>query len=123
VCEVGKDLPVAALIGVCQRAPRNLGAETCVVELGPEGTQTDFDVAEAFPIRQLGEAHAEKLIATRELSTTPIATVSLHACVEVATWKKIQELRKQELPVEHKTTLPFPAAENPPSRRLNVLPS
>ena len=60
--------------------------------------------------------------ATRELSTTPIATVSLHACVEVATWKKIQELRKQELPVEHKTTLPFPAAENPPSRRLNVLP-
>jgi hypothetical protein len=37
--------------------------------------------------------------------------------------EKIQELREHKLPVEHETTLPFPAAENPLSRGLDVLPS
>jgi hypothetical protein len=94
-----------------------------VVELGAEGTQTDLDVAEAFSVRQLGESHGEELIAAREPARLVVAAVSLHAGAEVATWKKIQELRKHELPVEHKTTLPFPVAENPPSRRQNVLTS
>jgi hypothetical protein len=55
------------------------------------------------------------------IGSGPIVTISLHACVEVPAWKKLQELREYELPVEHKTTLTFPAAENPPSRRPNVL--
>jgi hypothetical protein len=94
-----------------------------MVKLGAKGTQTDLDVAEAFSVRQLGESHGKKLIAAGEPTTLVIAAVSLHACVEVPTWKKIHELREHELPVEHKTTSPFPAAENPPSRRPNVLPS
>ena len=94
-----------------------------MVELGAEGTQADLDVAEALSVRQLGKTHGQKLIAAREPATFVIATVSLHAGVEVATWKKIQDLREHELAVEHKTTLPFPAAENPLSRRSNVLPS
>jgi hypothetical protein len=94
-----------------------------MVELGAEGPQTDLDVAQAFAVCQLGERHGEKLIAAKELTTLVIATVSLHACVEVPAWKKLQELREHELAVEHKTTLTFPAAENPPSRRPNVLPS
>ena len=91
--------------------------------LGTKGPQTNLDVAEAFSVRQLGKSHGEKLIAAREPATLVIAVVSLHACVEVPTGKKSHELREHELPVENKTTLPFPAAENPPSRRPNVLPS
>jgi hypothetical protein len=84
--------------------------------------QNNLDVAETFSIRQLGESHGDELIPTREPATLVVAALSLHAGVEVAAWKKIQDLRKHVLPVEHKTTLPFPVAENPPTERQNVLP-
>lgn len=94
-----------------------------MVDLGAQGPKTNLDVAEAFAVGQLGESHGDKLMAEEKLTTLVSAAVSLHTRVEVATWKKIHELRKDELPIEHKTTLPFPAAENPPSRRPNVLPN
>jgi hypothetical protein len=92
-----------------------------VVEIGTEGPQADLDVSEAFPVSQLSESHGEELIAAREPATLVVAAVSPNAGVEVATWKKIQELGEHELPVEHKTTLPFLAAENPLCRRQNVV--
>ena len=123
VLEVGVDLPVATLIGVRDRAPGNLGAEPRVVEIVAEGPQAELDVAEALSVRQLGKSHGEKLIAAREPTTLVVATVSLHAGVEVPTSKKIQDLREHELSIEPKTTLPFPAVENPLCRKSNVLPS
>jgi hypothetical protein len=84
-----------------------------VVELGAEGPQADLDVAEALSVCQLGKSHSQKPIATREPTTRVFATVLLHAPVEVARWKKIQELREHELPVKPGATLPFPVAKNP----------
>jgi hypothetical protein len=67
------------------------GKHAGAAELGAEGPQADLDVAEAFSVRQLGKSDDQKLIAAREPTTLVVAAVSLHAGVEVATWKKIQD--------------------------------
>jgi hypothetical protein len=48
--KIGKDAPVAMLVGIGQRRPMNPTAEAHVVELGLLHFQTGLDIAEAFAI-------------------------------------------------------------------------
>ena len=57
LCEVGVDAPMVRLVGVGQGGACDLAAEAHVVELAAEGSQTGFDIAEAFAVAQLGEGH------------------------------------------------------------------
>ena len=60
--KVGVDSPISDLIGMSQRIARNVASETHVIEFPLSRAQTSFDVPETFPIGQLSESHAEKLI-------------------------------------------------------------
>jgi len=51
--KVGKDAPVASLVGICQRAARHETADAHVVQLAANGARTRLDISQAFPKRQL----------------------------------------------------------------------
>ena len=73
--EVGKDPPVVNTIGVGQSAAGDGTSEAGVIELGRDGAEARFDVAEAFAEGELGEGEAEKLIAARESPQLVVAVV------------------------------------------------
>ena len=56
---------------------------TYVVEFIFEGTQTNLNVAETFPVGKLGESHAEELIETRETADSAVAVVAIDAFLEL----------------------------------------
>ena len=90
--EIGIDPPVARLVGVGQCRTRHLGAESHVVEFGAERTQARFDVAQAFPVGQLGERHAEELIPAGEAAPSAIPVVAAYAAAEFAIRKEADQL-------------------------------
>jgi hypothetical protein len=53
-----------------------------VIEFPLSRTEASLDVPEAFPIGQLSESHAEKLVPTREVFDLVVAVVSLDAFLE-----------------------------------------
>jgi hypothetical protein len=107
-------------VRIGQRAPRNLSAKAGVVQLGTHGSQASLDIPQTLAKRELRESQAQKLIATREAASATIASVSLDTRVEVASRQKIHELRKHELPVEHKTSLAFSARQSRPCQGSSV---
>ena len=54
-----------------------------MIQLGLLGTHADLDVAKIFPIGQLCKSHAEVLIQTREVPHSIIASIPIHAFVEL----------------------------------------
>src|ERR1035437_7909071 len=69
VGEVSEDAPVAIFVGVGQRAAGSGLPDAGVIELGAEGRQTGFDVAQTFAPRQLGERPHEERFAGGSLRT------------------------------------------------------
>ena len=67
--EVGQDAPVAGFARIGESAARHWTANSHVVELAGNGTQTRFDVSQAFAKSQLCESQDEKLIPDRKNSS------------------------------------------------------
>ena len=103
--EVGVDAPVAILIGFGQRVACDLAANADVIQLGLQGVQTDFDVAQAVPVGQLSKGHAQELIEAGELARAIVASVLADAAVEIALRQEGHELGEQKLPGVHRQVL------------------
>ena len=99
--KVGVDSPIAPLVGVGQGGASDGGFETAVIELGTLRPQTDFDVAKAVAIGQLGEGHGQKLVPTRQPSNTAIAIVSLYAAAKFVVGDELHDLGKNGLSLIH----------------------
>jgi hypothetical protein len=80
--EVRIDAPVPYRIGVCQRIARYRAAKTHVVELGRLAAQAGFDVAQALPVSQLREGHAQELVRAGELLDLVFPAVAGDAAAE-----------------------------------------
>ena len=81
--EVGKEAPVALLVGAGQRAAGGRLTDAAVRELGADGAQAGFEVAQARAPGQLGEGHAEARFVRRPRAHVMIAVVTADALVEV----------------------------------------
>jgi len=92
--EVGVDPPVACLVRVRERAPRHPAPQARVVELRLHGPQARLDVAEALPVRQLGEGHTEELVVAGERMDPMLPAVALDTRVEAAPRDGVHELGK-----------------------------
>lgn len=103
--EVGVDAPRPSFVGVGQSAARDATSNSGVIKFRFHRSQTSFDVAQAFPISQLGESHAEKLIVTGELSDSLVATITAHAFVEIVLGKEVHQLRKDDTSGVHQPSL------------------
>src|ERR1035437_1171832 len=81
--EVGKDTPVPRFVRIRQRRASHLATESQVIQLALQRTQTSFDVAQTFPIGQLGEGHRQILIPTAEASQPEVALITLDATTKL----------------------------------------
>src|SRR2546425_5316873 len=77
--EVGVDAPVAGLVRLGQRRPRDARADAHVIELRLYGAKTRFDIPQALAIGELRERHAEILIPAREARRLTVPVVSRDA--------------------------------------------
>jgi hypothetical protein len=57
-------------------------------------SQTNFDIAQAFPISQLRKGQAEELIPTRKSFDLVMALIPLYALAEFVSGKKVRQLGK-----------------------------
>lgn len=103
--EIAVDAPVAFLIGLGQRVAGDRAANACVVQLGLQRVQTDFDVAQAGPVGQLSKGHAEKLIEAGKPARPIVASILVNAAVEIAPRQERHELRDEILPGVHRQVL------------------
>ena len=63
--------------------------------------QTDFDVAQTFPVRQLRERHAEELAEAREGLDVAVSAVAPDAFSENVKRQMVGQLRENELAFVH----------------------
>src|SRR5687767_15589198 len=99
--EIRIDAPIARFVGVGQRAARHVAMDAQVIELRTLSLQTSFDVAQAFPVRQLCKRHAAKLVGTAEMPYSMIATIALHDSSKTLPRKMIHELGEHQFADEH----------------------
>jgi hypothetical protein len=92
-----------------------------VVQLRRHRPQARLDVAEAFAKRELREGQAQELVATRESTQATIALVPADAGVKLAARQKTHQLRKHEMPFEHKTSSASTARKSCPRKASSVL--
>ncbi len=72
-----------------------------MIELGLLGAQTDFDVAQAFPIGELREGHAQLLIEAREALEFVLSVIACDAPTEGVHGQVIDYLRENGLAGGH----------------------
>jgi len=105
LCEVGKDSPVAVLVGLRQGGSGDPAPDAHVVELSPDGPQAGFDVPQAFAKSQLREGHAEELVETGEFLDLVLPAVSVDAFSEFVNRKELDQLREDGSAGVHRPSL------------------
>src|SRR2546425_9082684 len=104
--EVGEDAPVAAFVGVGQCAAGGGLANTAVIELGTQGAQTGFDVAQTFAPGQLGKSHDGELFVAGQLADPEVAAIALNTLVEFVFGQTVQQLGENGAAFVHKESGP-----------------
>jgi hypothetical protein len=99
--EVGIDAPVAHRVGVGQGVPRHRAAKAHVVQLGCLTAQAGFDVAQALPIGQLGEGHAQVLVETGEVLDLVFPVVAGDTAAKGGQRQMRHDLREDEFARVH----------------------
>jgi len=77
--KIAVDAPVADLVRMSQGIARNVSPKAHVIELLLVAPETSLDIAEAFAIRELGEAHTKELVPTRKGLDLVLAPISVDA--------------------------------------------
>jgi hypothetical protein len=92
--EVGVDSPVAVFVGMSQSISWDVAPDAHVIQLRLRHTKACLYVSKTFPIRELGEGHAEKLIQTGKRYHFVVAVVTIYALAKMERWNEIHDLRK-----------------------------
>jgi hypothetical protein len=99
--EVGIDAPVAAFVGIGQRAARHCAPNAQVIKPPVLRAQASDDVAQALAESQLGKRHAKKLVPAGETPHPVVAAVALHTFAKLVDGKMVHQLREQRLSKIH----------------------
>ena len=99
--EVGIDAPVAPLVGVSQCRTAHRFAKAHAVELRCLCQETSFDVAQAFPIGELGKGHAAKLLGATHCADAVVATITRDQSGKGGPGQKVHQLSEQRLAMIH----------------------
>src|SRR5439155_5161543 len=100
---VGPDAPVAPLVGVGQRAARNVTANAQVVKRRARSAQAANRVAQTVAKRHLRKGHAEQLIVTGESAYASVAAGARDTLGEFVMRQIFQKLREQRSSLVHAT--------------------
>ncbi len=121
--QIGINSPVPLFVGARQIHARHIATNPQTIKLAPSRTQTSLDVAQAFPIGQLGEAHAQKLIPTTESLNLVHAPISIDATFELLWMNPLHQLRKNGRLSVHEPILqsvPTPRSMSASSNRSHL---
>jgi len=94
VGKIGVDTPIADLVGMSQGIARNVSPKAHVIEFWLVAPETGLDIAEAFPIRKLGETHTKELIPTGKGFDLVLASISLDTLPELVARQEFHDLRE-----------------------------
>jgi len=92
--EVPEDSPIPALVGVGKGAFDDFPTDSGMIQFVFQGAQAGGDVSQAFSESQLCKNHGDELRITAEGPYSPIPLITIDTLVELVSWKKIQQLRK-----------------------------
>lgn len=90
--EIGIDPPIAGFVGVGQVASRDPATDAHMIKPILHGQKTSLDIAEAFPVGQLGESQAKELIETEEVFDFVVPAVTPYAFAEFVHREKGHDL-------------------------------
>ena len=105
VREIGIDPPIAGFVGVGQVASRNMATDAHVVKPILHGQKTRLDIAEAFPVGQLGESQTQELIETKKVFDFVVPAVTPHVFSEFVHRKESHDLRENRGRGVHRSLL------------------
>jgi len=92
VSEVGVNPPVAPFVGMGQVVPGNVAADAHVIEPIFHRLQAGHDIAETFPVGQLGKGQTEELIEARKSLDLVVPSVTSDAFSEFVHRQKGHDL-------------------------------
>lgn len=99
--EIGKDAPVARLVGIGQSASSGRFANTAVIELGAQSPQAGFDIAQTLAPSQLGKGHDHELLVAGQLAHAKVAAIPLDTFVEFVFGQAVQQLSENSATLVH----------------------
>src|SRR4030043_720968 len=107
LCKVGIHTPITYLICMSQGVARNFAPNAHVIQFLMGCTKARLNITQTFPIRELCQSHAEKLLPAGKVLDLVVAIVPFNTLIEVIRRYKVHELRKYCLPRVH---TPSPSA-------------
>ena len=99
------DTPVAPFVGIGQRRAPDRLAEAHVIEFRCVDREAGLDVAQAFPVGQLGEGHGPLLLGAGKRPDPVIAAIPVDDPRESSPWQEVHELSEQSLAGVHEHLL------------------
>ena len=98
--KIGVNAPGTMFVGVSQVRSGDTAADSHSMAMRAEA-QACLDVAQAFAVGQLREAHGQELIARTQTATAPLHWVRTHTSIELRAMEKIENLREDQTPLVH----------------------
>ena len=105
--QVGVDTPVPCFVGLGQGAAGHPASKPQTIQQLAAGTQTGLDVAQAFPVGQLGKAHGQKLLPAGETAHLAVPSVTLDTAPELLRVNSFHNLGKDGSSWVHPQRLPY----------------
>ena len=99
--DVAIDFLVAQFVGLGQGVARHSCLHSGMIEFGPDGPQTGFDIAQTLSPGELSKGHAIKLIETGKRADAMVALISIDAGLESPPRKEIHDLRENNSSLVH----------------------
>ena len=90
--EVGVDAPVPRFVGIGQVVAGDAAADAHMIEPAFHGSQAAHDIAQAFPVSQLGEGQTEELVEARKSPDFVISLITPDAFSKLVQWQKGHDL-------------------------------
>ena len=90
--EIGVDAPVPHFVGIGQVVARDAAADAHMIEPALHGSQAGYDIAEAFPVSQLGEGQTEELVEARKSPDFVVSLITPDAFSKLLQWQKGHDL-------------------------------
>ena len=103
--EIRVDAPVSNSVGISQSVARHPVVDSHVLESFGLSVKADFDIAQAFPVGELGESHAAVLFCAEKRFYLVVAFITFYASTERVPWKVAHYLRENQFPRIHDVCL------------------
>lgn len=103
--QVGVEMPIAPFVGIGQCAATDSSTKSHVIKMLGTRTQTDLQIAQTLPKRQLSEGHAHKLIPTGKFPHSAFSIVTGHDTSKQIVRNVLHELGENDLASVHPLSL------------------